>query len=111
MAFVAVSLGTVSVALLLEWVEESRRKKVALRQLKELAEQGSDVGEAGLLRGSRRLDAQWLALVSARLPHLRDIRLMLEQAGLDWTLQTYLLLAFGWGAGLGLAVLTITGSG
>ncbi len=108
MAFVAVALGTVSIALLLEWSQESRRKKVALRQLKEMAAQGIDGGDVGLLRGSRSLDSQWLALISTRFPHLRDLRLMLEQAGMEWTTQSYLLLVFGWAVGLGLVGLTIT---
>ncbi|MBA2556858.1 MAG: type II secretion system F family protein [Chloroflexi bacterium] len=109
MAFVAVALGTVSVALLLEWSQESRRKKVALRQLREMAAQGVDGGDVGLLRSGRVLDAQWLALFSTRFPHLRDIRLMLEQAGMEWSMQSYLLLVLGWGVGLGLVGLTVTG--
>ena len=34
---------------------------------------------------------------------------MLEQAGMEWTIQSYLLLALGWGVGLGMAGLTVTG--
>ena len=109
MAFVAVALGTVSVALLLEWSQESRRRKVALRQLQDMAARGFESGEAGLLRGHRALDVRWLVLFSTRLPHLRDIRLMLEQAGMEWSIQSYLLLALGWGIGMGLAALTVTG--
>ena len=109
MAFVAVALGTVSIALLLEWSQESRRKKVALRQLGELSAQGFNRGDAGVLRGTHVLDAQWLALASTRLPHLKDIRLMLEQAGMDWSIQSYLLLVVGWGLGLALAGMTVTG--
>jgi tight adherence protein B len=109
MAFVAVALGTVSIALLLEWSQEARRKKMALRQLREMAAQGMDVGDVGLIRGAGGLDAAWVALLSTRLPHLRDIRLMLEQAGMEWTFQSYLLLVAGWGGGLGLAGLTVTG--
>jgi tight adherence protein B len=109
MAFVAVALGTVSLALLVEWGQESRRKKLALRQLQQMATQGGEEG-IGLLRGSRPLDAQWLAHFSTHFPHLRDLRLTLDQAGLDWTIQTYVLLVFGWGGGLGLAGLTVTGN-
>jgi len=109
MAFVAVALGTVSIVLLLEWSQESRRRKVALRQLKDMAAQGFETAEVGLLRGHRRLDAQWLALFATRLPHLRDLRLMLDQAGMEWSIQSYLLLAFGWGISMGLAALTVTG--
>lgn len=109
MAFIAVALGTVSVALLLEWVQEGRRKKTALRQLNELAVRGVDVGNVGIFRGGRPMDTQWLALASARFPHLRDVALILEQAGLGWTIQSYVLLVVGWGLGLGLAGLTVTG--
>jgi tight adherence protein B len=109
MAFVAVALGTVSIVLLLEWSQEARRRKVALRQLKDMAAQGLETGDVGLLRGHGPLDAQWLRLFSARLPHLRNIRLMLEQGGLEWTIQSYLLLALGWGISMGLAALTVTG--
>jgi tight adherence protein B len=109
MAFVAVALGTVSLALVLEWFQESRRKKLALRQLTQLAIQGIDGGDAGIFRGGRPLDAEWLAHFSASFPHLRDISLSLEQAGLGWTIQSYLLLVLGWGLGLGAVGLTLTG--
>ena len=109
MVFVAVALGTVSIVLLLEWSQESRRKKAALRQLKEIAAQGVDGGDAGLLRGGRVLDAEWLTHFTTHFPHLRDLRLMLEQAGMEWTIQSYLFLAAGWGVGLGMAGLTVTG--
>jgi tight adherence protein B len=109
MAFIAVALGTVSIALVLEWYQEARRKKLALRQLQQLALQGVDVGDAGIFRGGRPLDVEWLARVSAGFPHLRDLALLLEQAGLGWTIQSYLLLALGWGVGLGAVALTVTG--
>lgn len=109
MAFIAVALGTVSLALVLEWFQEARRKKLALRQLQHLALTGVDVGDAGIFRGGRPLDAEWLAHFSAHFPHLRDLTLLLEQAGLGWTIQSYLLLVMGWGLGLGAVALTITG--
>ncbi|MGH7536630.1 MAG: type II secretion system F family protein [Gemmatimonadales bacterium] len=107
LAFLAVALGTVSLVLIFEWSSEARRKRQALRELRRLANEGAEGGGLAILRGVREGDP--LAIMSARVPHLKDIGLLLDQAGLSWTIQTYLLLVAGWGMGLGLVVLTLTG--
>jgi len=110
MAFVAVALGSVSLALIFEWSQETRRKREALQRLQELGGTGLPVGsDASLLRGARLSDLEWLTTVSAQVPHLKDVSLMLEQAGLSWTLQTYLVMVLGWGLAFGFFAGTLTG--
>jgi tight adherence protein B len=103
LVFVAVALVTVALALLLEWFAARQRK------VRRAAARAAEHRGAGEHRARRRLapprrPGQAVRLVqrlSARVPHLRDMRHMLEQADLHWTVQTYLLLVGGLGIGLG----------
>jgi tight adherence protein B len=108
MVFVAVALGTVSFAFLLELFAERRRQRAALLQLRKYVD-APTAGDSGLVR-SQIHNPEWLTLLEARMPKLADLSLMLRQGGLTWTLSTFLLLVVGMGAGLGLAVLLFTGA-
>jgi tight adherence protein B len=113
LVFLAVALGTVSVALLWEFWREQRRKKSSLRELRALARdglEGSSPEASSLFRRFEGGEFSRLREYAERLPHLQDIELMLQQAGMSWTIQTYILLAVGLGAGFGLATLTLTQS-
>jgi tight adherence protein B len=104
-AFFAVALGTASVALLFEWVQEQRRKRRMVGELRTLADEPLDpTGRSTLLR-SAILESPWLRPIAARMPALQDLELMLQQGQVGWTLQTLLLL--GLGAGLALGLLTL----
>jgi tight adherence protein B len=111
--FLAVALGTVALALVVEWVAEIRRRRSVNRQLERLSTEGLESlapGAGSIFRGTRDAEAAWVQALSARLPHVRDARNFLEQAALGWTVQSYLLLIVGFASSLGLGTLLATGN-
>ncbi|HEX5386804.1 MAG TPA: type II secretion system F family protein [Gemmatimonadales bacterium] len=106
-AFLVVALATVSVVLLWEWFRERQRKRMMVQQLRELADGVGQEQQRTLLR-SAVSQAAWLGPVAARLPQLKDIEHMLQQAGLTWTLQTFFLLSAGLAVAVGVAVFAVT---
>jgi tight adherence protein B len=107
LVFLAVSLGSVSVALLVELWRERGRKRRSLEQLRQF---GGDALEPNPAQDLfRRLDESGkLRGLFARVPQLRDLGLMLRQAGSTLTVSSFVLTSIGVGVGLGLAVLTLT---
>jgi tight adherence protein B len=109
-AFLTVALGTVSLVLLWEWLQEQNRKRNMVDQLRSLAnDPGSLAGTSSVFR-SAVLQSPWLRPIVARVPQLRDATFLLEQAGVTWTLQTLILLSLGLALGLGSMILIATGS-
>jgi len=108
LVFIAVALGTVSLALLLEWVQERWRARTVVRQLHEFSERAFSAEGQGLVRDS--IAAGWLESAAARLPQLRDIGRTLREAGSRWSYQSFLLITVGMTAGLGLAGLLLSRS-
>ncbi len=104
-AFFAVALGTASLALIFEWVQEQRRKRRMVGELRTLADEPLDPSGRGPLLRSAILDSPWLRPIAARMPALQDLELMLQQGQVGWTLQTLLLI--GLGAGLSFGLLTL----
>jgi tight adherence protein B len=112
LVFVAVAAATVVLALLFEVFAAQRRRRHVTRQLERLATEGLEdlaPGAGSLLRGAQAADSAWVQSLAARVPHLRDVRHLLEQADLGWTVQTYLLAAVGLAVGLGASVYLVTG--
>lgn len=108
-AFLTVALGTISIVLLLEWLQEQKRKRQMVDQLRSLANEPVDRVGTPVFR-SAVLQSPWLRPIISRIPQFRDAELILQQAGLTWTLQTLLLLSLGTALGLGLMVLILTRS-
>lgn len=108
-AFLTVALGTISVVLLVEWLQEQKRKRQMVDQLRSLANEPVDRIGTPVFR-SAVLQSPWLRPIISRIPQFRDAELILQQAGLTWTLQTLLLLSLGTALGLGLMVLILTRS-
>jgi tight adherence protein B len=110
-AFLSVAFATVSLVLIWEWFQEQRRKRQMVDQLRSLANEpieGSAAGSA--VFRSAMLQAPWLRPIIARVPQLRDAELMLQQAGLSWTMQTVLVLSVGMAVALGSMMLILTRS-
>jgi tight adherence protein B len=106
LVFLAVSFGTLSLALLVDILQERRRRTDALRQLREFTE---SVGEGpGLLRGIEAHVPSWFVPIAARVPAFEDAQLMLEQAGSRMTLARFLVVSAGLTVALGLSVLVLT---
>ncbi len=109
-AFIAVALGTVSIALLWEWAQEQRRKGKMVGELRSLANESFEGGTGRPIFRSAILDSPWLRPIAARMPALQDVELMLQQAHLSWTLQSLLFISVGLSLGLGLSILILTQS-
>jgi len=104
LVFIAVALGTVSLALLGEWVRQRRRARNVYGQLQTFVEERFAAGQDDLVRRYRETGGS-LDATLARLPHFKDVGLLLEQGGTTWSLQTYFLLSCGLALGAGFAVL------
>ena len=104
--FFAVALGTVSVALLVEWFQERARQREALRQLRAFT--NDDPEEGGILRLHGSDLPHWFKPIAARVPAFQDLDLMMEQAGMKGHLPLFLMSTVGLTVGLGLAVLGLT---
>jgi tight adherence protein B len=108
LVFLAVSLGTVSSALLLEVARERGRRRRSLEQLRDF---GQDLENNAAAELFRRFDESGrLRGFLGRVPHVRDLGLTLRQAGSTLSVQSFVLTAMGIGLGLGLAALTVTRS-
>jgi tight adherence protein B len=102
-----VAFGTISLALLVDIIQERRRRGDALRQLRDFTNGPHGEGP-GLLRGMEGQVPQWLAPIAQRVPAFEDAQLMLEQAGSGITLARFLVISSGLAVGLGLGVLVLT---
>jgi tight adherence protein B len=109
-AFIAVALGTVSIALLWEWAQEQRRRGKMVGELRSLANENLESGSGRPIFRSAILDSPWLRPLAARMPALQDAELMLQQAKVSWTIQTLLFMSVGLAVGLGLSILILTQS-
>jgi tight adherence protein B len=106
LVFLAVAFGTVSVALLVDILQERSRRADAMRQLRDFANGPSE--GPGLLRGFEGQVPDWLVPVASRVPAFEDAQLMLEQSGSTMTLARFLTITVGLGLALGLGVLVLT---
>jgi Flp pilus assembly protein TadB len=104
--FLAVAFGTLSLALLVDILQERSRRRDAMRQLRSFTNQ--QVEGPGLLRGLDGQVPDWLVPVASRVPALEDARLMLEQAGSKISLARFLVISLGLSLGLGLGILVLT---
>ena len=103
--FFAVGMGTVSFALVIELLQERRRQRDALRQLREFTNEDED---RGILRLRDTELPRWFRPIAARVPAFQDLDLMMEQAGLKGHLPLFLLGTIGLTVGLGVAALFLT---
>ena len=105
--FLAVAFGTLSLALLVDILQERSRRRDAMRQLRAFTNTAQGDGP-GLLRGMDGQVPDWLVPIASRVPALEDAKLMLEQAGSSMTLARFLVISVGLSLGLGLSILVLT---
>jgi len=105
--FLAVAFGTLSLALLVDIVQERRRRLDALEALRDFTNDPQGEGP-GLLRGLEGQVPRWLAPIASRVPAFEDARLMLEQAGSKLTLARFFVISVGLSLALGLGLLVLT---
>ncbi|HSM18735.1 MAG TPA: type II secretion system F family protein [Gemmatimonadales bacterium] len=106
MVFLAVALGTVAIALLLEFSRQRLRGRKMVGQLRRLAQEGPDEASDALIRRPG-FQQKLFDPVLAHLPHAADIALLMQQGGLQWTLQTYAVVTLGLALSFGLAAALI----
>jgi tight adherence protein B len=103
--FLAVALGTLSVALLIEYFQERRRQQQALHQLRAFTDEDQ---AGGLLRAADGEMPRWLRPLAARIPAFQDLDLMMDQADLKGHMPTFLLGTLGLSSAFGIGLLTLT---
>ncbi len=111
-AFAAIALGVVSLALLFEGIRQmgsQRRIAQELRKISEPRVEKGSGGAASLLREVADSGPRWLEPVMLRLPHHHDLLHFMAQADVKWSVPTYLLLTVGLAAAFGLAILVSVG--
>jgi tight adherence protein B len=106
LVFFAVALGTISIALVVELLQERKRQREALRQLRAFTNDEPEQG--GILRLQGNELPRWFRPIAARVPAIQDLDLMMEQAGMTGHVPLFLMLSIGLTVGLGIAVLGIT---
>jgi tight adherence protein B len=111
LVFLAVGFGTISVVLFWETIHGRFRSRDIRRQLERLSLNDLQVNEgaSALFRRARVRGPWWVEFISARVPHLADIEVLIEQANLTWTKQTFLVLSGGFGLAFGLGALVASG--
>ena len=105
--FVAVALGTISLALFLELAQERSRQRKVLDQLRSFDETLTAGGQ-GLFRGATSARSRLMQGIAARTPAFADLELLLLQAGASWTMEVFLIASVGLSAALGIATMIIT---
>ena len=99
--FLAVGMAVVSLAFLTESLREVRRRRDFRSQLEAVA--GQDTGSEELLSTSllrdRATDSRLDSVLTA-LPQVKDLKVLLEQADLNWTQGTFITISVGLGAAL-----------
>ncbi len=108
MVFLAVTLGTVAFALLVEWTRERQRGRNLVRQLRQLAQEGPTDAASERLLQRPGVQERVLDPILAHLPHTRDVKLLIQQGGLRLSLQSYVALSLGLTVGLGMGTRLLT---
>jgi tight adherence protein B len=106
LVFLAVTFGTVGLALLVEFFQETRRRRNVMKQLQNVG--ALDRVETGGLLRSQKDQPVWVQQLSASTPRIRDLGTLLERSGSNTSIEALLLLCVGLGIGFGAAVLILS---
>lgn len=106
LVFFAVALATISLALVVELLQERKRQREALKHLRAFT--NDEPEEAGILRLRSGELPKWFQPIAARVPAVQDLELMMEQAGMTGHVPMFLMSTIGLAVGLGFAVLALT---
>jgi tight adherence protein B len=109
LVFVAVAFGAIAVALVFEFLGERKRQKNLVGQLQKFEKGLMQVSteSGGLLRRAVR-ESQFMQDLTASVPTLADLQLMMQQAGSSMTVGSFLMVTFGVTVGTGLATLVVS---
>jgi tight adherence protein B len=106
LVFAAVALGTVAVALVVQWAGELRQRRIAVGQLQDLSD-AIVSGPAAVMRDAQRVEAKWMQAIARRIPQLKGLRSSLEQAALEWTPQSFIMISIGLAMGAALVMAVV----
>jgi tight adherence protein B len=108
LVFLAVTFGAVGIALLIEFLQETKRRRSVVKQLQGIGALDSVEGGPGLLRGANRDQPAWLQQLSASTPRIRDLGILVQQAGSETSVEALLFMCLGLGIGSGAAILILS---
>lgn len=112
LVFLAVGLATLAISMFLEWLAERKRRKGLSDELDRLLTEGLETmapGAGNLFRPDTE-GAGWLQALSERIPRLKDLDNQIEQAGLAWSVHTFMMLSGGMAAASSLGTFLATWS-
>ncbi len=107
LTFLAVALGTLSLAMLLEWMQERRRRREMMRQLGSF-DGGKQDSASGLFKRAVEAQPVWVQAMMAKTPAFTDLTLMMQQGGVTMGVDTYFILTAGGALGFGLFTFALT---
>ena len=112
LVFLTVGLGVISVAFLIESGREVKRRRDFRKQLEGVSK-GATAGDGGpgsVLRDSGSGELTWLEPILRFIPQSSDLRLLLEQADVNWSVGSFLMICVGLGFALGSAAWILGGN-
>jgi len=104
--FAAVSLGTVAIALVVQWAGELRQRRIAVGQLRDFGA-AIAAGPSAVLREVQDAEAKWMKAITERIPQLRGLKGSLEQAAVQWTPQSFIMISVGLAMGAALVMAVV----
>lgn len=104
LVFITVALGTVAAALAIQWALEFRQRRAVVRQLRDFAAAATAPSSSAALLPDAAVQAKWLRAIAERVPGLGQV---LEQGGLTWTPQSFMVASLGLAMGAGLTMLIV----
>lgn len=111
LVFLAVALAVGSVALLWEGIRSFRRQRAASKALKRIhgEEPETAAGAPSSVLREEEGEPGFLGVLAARLPHRADVRRTMEQAGVEWSVETFILVSLGAALAFGLSAAILAG--
>lgn len=106
LVFATVALGTVAAALAIQWALEFRQRRAVVRQLRDFAAAAAAPSSAALLPDAAA-QAKWLRAIADYVPRVPGLGQVLEQGGLSWTPQSFMVASLGLAMGAGLTMLIV----
>ncbi len=112
LVFLTVGLAVISIAFMIESGREVKRRRDFRRQLEGVTKgpSPSDGGPGSILRDDSARELAWLEPVLRFVPQASDMRLLLEQADVNWSVGSFLMICVGLGVALGSAAWILGGS-
>jgi tight adherence protein B len=106
----AVTLGTISVALIYEWMQEHSRVRSVRKQLRQIQEMAGGAANPNvILRRDAIPQGNPILAAAFRIPAIASIEGTLREAGMTWSLGTFLLISLGSSLASALFMQIVTG--